>query len=99
MLGDGLVDHSPDVVFFGHVGRDGGARLDVGADDGGTFCGELVGYRLADSLCGAGDDGDTVVELAHGLLLELVEVGRVPICVPRVHVVREVDIGSVLLRE
>ena len=37
----------------------------VGHDDRRALLGELVGDRLADSLCGAGDDGDAVVKLSH----------------------------------
>src|SRR6266516_3957930 len=44
----------------------GASAVQVGDDNRCTLLGQLVGDRLADALCTAGDDRDPAVQLAHG---------------------------------
>ena len=87
MLAERLVDDALDVLLVRDVRLLRHAFLDVDADDRCALLAELVGDSLADALRGAGDDRDPVVELPHCSLLELVEVRRVLVALPRLHVV------------
>ncbi len=109
---DGLLDQALDLLLLRHVHLDAGAAVGgcrrraltvlVGHDDGRALLRELVGDRLADSLCRARDDGHAAVELSHLILpvelRELVGVGCLLVRLVGVHVVREEHVGTVLVR-